>query len=179
MQHKIIICVGAIFLCALGVFMLTKNHAEAPLIECTQEAKICPDGTSVGRTGPHCTFTPCPVGTPVSDDRIHIESPLPGSEITSPFTVTGTARGTWFFEGSFPISVVNWDGLIIGEGYATADGEWMTTEFVPFTGTITYTIPPGTPYDRGTVIFRKDNPSGLPEHDDAREVSIIFSELLN
>lgn len=27
---------------------------------CTQEAKICPDGTGVGRTGPNCTFPACP-----------------------------------------------------------------------------------------------------------------------
>jgi len=26
---------------------------------CTQEAKVCPDGTSVGRTGPNCEFAPC------------------------------------------------------------------------------------------------------------------------
>lgn len=27
---------------------------------CTQEAKICPDGSSVGREGPNCEFTQCP-----------------------------------------------------------------------------------------------------------------------
>jgi len=27
---------------------------------CTMEAKICPDGTSVGRTGPNCEFAACP-----------------------------------------------------------------------------------------------------------------------
>ncbi len=27
---------------------------------CTQEAMTCPDGSSVGRTGPGCTFAPCP-----------------------------------------------------------------------------------------------------------------------
>lgn len=27
---------------------------------CTQEAKLCPDGSSVGRTGPTCEFSPCP-----------------------------------------------------------------------------------------------------------------------
>jgi len=27
---------------------------------CTIEAKICPDGSSVGRTGPNCEFAPCP-----------------------------------------------------------------------------------------------------------------------
>ncbi len=29
-------------------------------IFCTQEAKQCPDGTWVGRTGPNCEFTKCP-----------------------------------------------------------------------------------------------------------------------
>ena len=27
---------------------------------CTQEAKICPDGSAVGRIGPDCEFAPCP-----------------------------------------------------------------------------------------------------------------------
>jgi hypothetical protein len=27
---------------------------------CTLEAKVCPNGSSVGRTGPNCEFTPCP-----------------------------------------------------------------------------------------------------------------------
>ena len=27
---------------------------------CTQEGKICPDGSVVGRTGPNCEFSPCP-----------------------------------------------------------------------------------------------------------------------
>lgn len=29
-------------------------------IACTMEAKLCPDGSYVGRTGPKCEFTPCP-----------------------------------------------------------------------------------------------------------------------
>lgn len=27
---------------------------------CTDDAKVCPDGTAVGRTGPNCEFAPCP-----------------------------------------------------------------------------------------------------------------------
>lgn len=27
---------------------------------CTEEAKLCPDGSAVGRAGPNCEFTPCP-----------------------------------------------------------------------------------------------------------------------
>jgi hypothetical protein len=29
-------------------------------VGCTMEAKICPDGSSVGRTGPSCEFAACP-----------------------------------------------------------------------------------------------------------------------
>tara|TARA_B100000745_G_scaffold290251_1_gene229027 strand:- start:196 stop:648 length:453 start_codon:yes stop_codon:yes gene_type:complete len=30
------------------------------IVACTQEAKICPDGSAVGRTGPDCAFAACP-----------------------------------------------------------------------------------------------------------------------
>lgn len=30
------------------------------LAACTQEAKLCPDGSAVGRTGPNCEFAECP-----------------------------------------------------------------------------------------------------------------------
>lgn len=30
-------------------------------VACTQEAKLCEDGSSVGRTGPNCEFAECPV----------------------------------------------------------------------------------------------------------------------
>lgn len=36
-------------------------------VACTKEAKICPDGSAVGRTGPKCEFAACPtVAAPVS-----------------------------------------------------------------------------------------------------------------
>lgn len=30
---------------------------------CTEEAKLCPDGSAVGRTGPECEFAACPAAT--------------------------------------------------------------------------------------------------------------------
>lgn len=33
-------------------------------VACTMEAKLCPDGSSVGRSGPKCEFLPCP--TPIN-----------------------------------------------------------------------------------------------------------------
>lgn len=107
-------------------------------------------------------------------DLIVVATPVSGSVVGNPVTVSGKARGYWFFEGSFPLVVVDWDGKIIGEGYTSATDNWMTEDFVPFTGKITYVLPPETPYKRGTIIFRKDNPSGLPEYDDALEISINF-----
>lgn len=32
-------------------------------VACTMEAKLCPDGSYVGRTGPKCEFAPCPTST--------------------------------------------------------------------------------------------------------------------
>lgn len=107
-------------------------------------------------------------------DLIRLETPLPNSTITSPLLIKGEARGNWFFEASFPIYLTNWDGLIIAEGYATAEGEWMTTEFVPFTATLTFKNPEYK--NNGSLILKKDNPSGLPEHDDALEIPIFFGQ---
>lgn len=109
-------------------------------------------------------------------EPIRVDSPRANEVIHNPLTVTGEARGNWFFEASFPLVVVDWDGLIIGEGFATAEGEWMTEDFVPFTGTVNFDLATNTPYRRGAVIFKKDNPSGLPEHDDALEIPIEFGE---
>jgi len=103
---------------------------------------------------------------------IVVDAPKPGEVITSPLTVRGKARGTWFFEGDFPLILTDWDGLIIAEHYATAKGEWMTEEFVQFEGTIEFNTPEFG--ETGTLIFQKDNASGLPQHDDALEILIRF-----
>ncbi len=106
------------------------------------------------------------------DNLIVVDMPLPNAQVSSPLIIKGQARGNWFFEGSFPITLTNWDGLIIAEGYATAQGEWMTTDYVPFTASIAYTLPPETPYRRGFLILHKDNPSGESKFDDSLELMI-------
>lgn len=110
-------------------------------------------------------------------DLIRLDTPKPNQIISSPLTITGIARGYWFFEASFPVVLVNWDGLIIAQGIATATvGDWMTTEFIPFEANLTWVVDKEAYSDKGTLILRKDNPSGLPEHEDALEVPIIFSK---
>jgi hypothetical protein len=106
-------------------------------------------------------------------DLITVSEPAPNASINSPLTISGMARGQWFFEGDFPIILTDWDGRIIAEHYATATGDWMTTEFVPFTATLEFEVP--VYGDRGTLIFQKDNPSDLPENDDALEIPVQFA----
>lgn len=182
MQKILLPLILIVLVIILGWLFYNEYTANAPTeVACTMDALVCPDGSTVGRSGPNCEFAPCPpvTPTPTTDPMIVIDSPRPNETVSSPMTITGKARGNWFFEASFPIAVTNWDGLIIGEGFATAEGNWMTTEFVPFTATVTYTLPEGTPYNRGTLILKKDNPSGLPENDDAREIPILFEEFSN
>ena len=39
-------------------------RANNAAVACTEEAKICPDGSAVGRHGPKCEFTACPTALP-------------------------------------------------------------------------------------------------------------------
>ncbi len=112
------------------------------------------------------------ISAQVAHGDIFVTLPLTGQEIKSPLAIEGQARGFWYFEASFPVMLTNWDGLIIAQGIATAQEEWMTEDFVPFKAELTFTKPEYG--ERGSLILKKDNPSGLPEHDDAIEVPIVF-----
>lgn len=105
-------------------------------------------------------------------DLVVVENLVMDQQITSPLTISGKARGPWFFEATFPIVLTNWDGLIIAEGYAEATEPWMTEEYVPFRAVLDFDKPPYG--ERGTLILHKANASGLPEYDDALEITINF-----
>lgn len=109
-----------------------------------------------------------------SEDKtnlIRVANISPNQKITSPVKIEGVARGVWFFEASFPISVLDSNGVVLGQGIATAKSEWMTENFVPFEANITFTK---SKTDTGQIVLRKDNPSGLPEFDDALIIPIVF-----
>ncbi len=52
----VILLVGA----GLASYMSYKHKGDTDMIACTMDAKMCPDGTYVGRTGPQCEFEACP-----------------------------------------------------------------------------------------------------------------------
>lgn len=63
----IILAVVAVLAVVAYVFGAKLFSPTPKEVSCTQEAKICPDGTDVGRTGPNCEFAACPTAsaTPV------------------------------------------------------------------------------------------------------------------
>lgn len=68
----IIIVVLVIAVLGTAGYFVYKQYSALKITACTQEAKICPDGSSVGRTGPNCEFAECPnqtAGSPVQSQQ--------------------------------------------------------------------------------------------------------------
>lgn len=104
-------------------------------------------------------------------DMIRVENPHPGGVVGKEFRVTGEARGNWFFEATFSIDVVSPSGSIIAGSFATAEGDWMTTEFVSFQSEIIDL--PSAYVGPATLILRKANASGLPENKASVSIPIV------
>lgn len=104
-------------------------------------------------------------------DKIVIKNPRPNDVVSSPLEVSGSARGPWYFEASFPVALTDGNGKVLTEVPAQALSEWMTEEFVPFSVTLSFELPETA---TGTLRLKKDNPSGLPEYDDALIVPVRF-----
>lgn len=57
-EYAVIIAVLALVL--IGGLWAVNTPMAKPGKACTQEAKLCPDGSAVGRSGPNCEFAACP-----------------------------------------------------------------------------------------------------------------------
>lgn len=109
-----------------------------------------------------------------SGGLVDVKSPLPGTRVSSPIVVKGSASGSWFYEGSFPVEVLDSKHVVIGKGIATSTFDWMTMGFIPFRASIIVKNMPlsGT---EGSILLKRDNPSGDSTNDQAIEVPIIFN----
>ncbi|MFH1430119.1 MAG: Gmad2 immunoglobulin-like domain-containing protein [Candidatus Uhrbacteria bacterium] len=110
-----------------------------------------------------------PVVWPVAD-WIHVSEPQ-GGVVENPIMVRGEARGSWFFEATFPITVENIDGDVLASHFGTALGEWMTDDFVQFDATLDVFVPEVT---EAMLVLHRDNPSGLPEYDAELRIPITI-----
>lgn len=95
---------------------------------CTQEAKLCPDGSYVSRTGPKCEFAPCPT--------VKITSGISGTVKTGPTCpvqrIDDPSCDDKPYQGEFVVKI--FDGV-------------TTSEFTRFTtnsaGVYSIKLPPG------------------------------------
>lgn len=55
-MNKYYCIIGAVIIVVIGIALQQNSQPRA----CTEEAKICPDGSAVGRVAPNCDFAPCP-----------------------------------------------------------------------------------------------------------------------
>jgi len=97
-----------------------------------------------------------------SKDLIVVDTPYPGAVTGKQFTVTGRARGTWYFEASFPIKLLDKNGKELASGIAQTKSDWMTESFVPFSAEIKV---PDNYVGPATLVLKKDNPSDIREKD--------------
>ena len=104
-------------------------------------------------------------------DLVIVDFPRPTAVVVSPLEIKGEARGTWFFEASFPVELLDENGKVIATGIAQAKSDWMTENFVPFELKLEFQKPETK---KGNLILRKDNPSGLPENDDQFRIPVRF-----
>lgn len=127
---------------------------------CTQEAKLCPDGSYVGRTGPRCEFAECPVAespsTSSSTARVGQEISSLGVRIT-PLKVLEDSR--------CPVDVVCIQAgtvrvqarLVSGLGTATQEfklGQAVTTEAEKITLSAVLPVPKaGVKIAEGDYVF--------------------------
>ncbi|MCX6740560.1 MAG: GerMN domain-containing protein [Candidatus Parcubacteria bacterium] len=100
--------------------------------------------------------------------NVRIDNIKAGDTITTPLTITGSAR-LWYFEGSFPVTLLDENGKVLVAHYATAQSDWMTENWVPFKAELNFISPKD---QNGTLVFMKDNPSDLRELDEKFEIPV-------
>lgn len=107
----------------------------------------------------------------IDDSKIVVSLPRKNAEVSSPIELVGRARGPWYFEASAPVKLLDKDGNLLAQSYVTAQGEWMTEEFVDFMGTLSYE----SEYKgEASLVFMKDNPSGDPIRDESFVVPVVL-----
>lgn len=70
-------------------------------VACTAEAKLCPDGSAVGRVGPDCEFSACPVA---AYQTMHSSNT---ANLAGPFTFSAEIPSGWKVEAVPEIEAIN------------------------------------------------------------------------
>ena len=107
-------------------------------------------------------------------NKLVLDSLKDGDTVDEGFEVKGSVSGSWFFEGSFPVRVLNMQGEIVKSIPVTTQDDWMTEDLVSFSFKL------DTQFKGESIVvlrFEKSNPSGLEENDDSVQISITIKPI--
>ncbi len=114
-----------------GLWAANGRIAKAPGQACTMEAKLCPDGSAVARTGPNCEFAECPKITPSSN--------------------TSGVRGFISLGPTCPVERIPPDPACADKPFVTPIQVYTLGSELPYkmgnsdaTGAFTFSLPPGS-----------------------------------
>lgn len=114
----------------------------------------------------------CPVGG-IAAKETSLSKPSADDLVISPLTVEGTMPGSWYFEANAIIELYDSNNKLIARSPVQALGEWMTTGSVAFSGKLEFATPVTS---TGTLVFKNDNPSDLPENSKSESYPIFFGQ---
>ena len=176
---KLVIPLVIIFLIAVGIFFFIKLSEQHKLSKINSFEECKAAGFPIIESyPPQCrannkTFSQ-DIGNELEySDQILVSVPRPNQKVTSPITVEGKARGTWFFEGTMKAALYDSANKHLADITLTARDEWMTENFVPFSGTAIFARPENP---KGRLVIQNDNPSGMPENQKELVIPIVFEQ---
>lgn len=143
-----------------------------------EDTWLCQNGQWVKHGMPRAPMPTEGCGVPINTNttlptngNIIVYSPQMGQAVKSPITLEGQAKGFWYFEASFPVKLFDENGKEVGATTVQAQGDWMTENFVPFKGELSYNSIATT---TGMLVFERDNPSGLPQNIEEYRVPVFI-----
>ena len=153
MRNAIIIFLTALVLGAFAHYLWIQNDQEPVKTEDIEKQHI-----DVGNSAE-------------KSDQIRLKFPEANSVVKSPLVIEGEARGNWYFEASFPVTLLDGNGKILARAPAQAQSDWMTVNFVPFKVGLKFDQPATA---TGFLVLEKDNSSGEPKFDDELRIPVKF-----
>src|SRR3989344_9626442 len=161
MNHRAItVLITLLVLLVVGTYFALKNGDDVVI-----------PGSGVGTSTNNGKGT---TSTTVENSMIRVVVPSSNALVSSPLAIAGEARGNWYFEASFPAKILDANGRVLGQMPIQAQGEWMTTDFVPFRASLSFAT---STTATGFLVLEKDNPSGLPENAAEVRIPIRFSQV--
>ncbi len=143
-------------------FVLEGGKVTPTVSTASDTSFVSDDVTTTATTSVSATFN--------RDRLATISAPQADSVVSSPLVVKGEAPGTWFFEASFPVHLLDNQGNLIVTAIASAQSDPLTENFVSYKALLEF----NTTATSGYLLLNNDNPSGLPENSLSVKIPVKF-----